>query len=133
MIERIKAFLSAGRERRDQAISEATIELLLLAMYADGELSTAERLFLDEYGTALPWHSETSKERFIGSAFTRVREVHAKGQRKAFILAMADRLPKADDRLHLFTACHKLFKADGEMPATEKAFLADVKAGFAIA
>lgn len=61
-----------------------------------------------------------------------MRQVHVAGQRGAFIRAIADRLPKADDRLQLFTACHQLIKCDGDMPDAEKALLADLKAGFAL-
>lgn len=132
MLDRIKSFLTAGSHNRDQAYAEAAIELLILAMYADGELTVAERQFLGEYGDLLPWHGTASKDLFIAAAYGRVREVHASKQRKAFISTMAARLPKADDRLKLFSACNRLFKADGTMPIAEKEFLADVKAGFAL-
>lgn len=69
---------------------------------------------------------------FISGAYNRVREVHAAKQRKAFSSTMAARLPKAADRLQLFSACNRLFKADGTMPDAEKEFLAGVKNGFAL-
>lgn len=132
MLDRIKTFLSAGRERHDQAFAEAAIELLILAMYTDGQLELAERRFLDEYGSALPWHGTASRDLFIAAAYGRVREVHVSGKRKAFIRGIADRLPKPDDRLQLLTACYKLIKSDGEAPASEREFLADLKEGFAL-
>lgn len=132
MLDRIKTFLAAGRERHDQVFAEAAIELLILAMYTDGELTMAERRFLDEYGSALPWHGSASKDLFIAGAYGRVREVHVSGKRKEFIRGVAARLTKPDDRLQLLTACHKLIKSDGEAPASEREFLADLKAGFAL-
>ena len=132
MLDRITAFLSAGRERHDQIFAEAAIELLILAMYADGQLTMAERKFLDEYGSALPWHGSASKDLFIAAAYGRAREVHASGRRKEFIRGIAARLAKPDDRLQLLAACHRLIRSDGDAPDAEREFLADLKVGFAL-
>lgn len=132
MIERITAFFTAGRERRDQAYAEASIELLLLAMYADGELSPAERQVLEDASAGLPWHGTTPKALFIQAAYGRVRDAHVAKQRKAFILSVAERVPKTDDRMHLLVACGTLLKSDGVVLPAEKEFLNDVRAGFAL-
>lgn len=132
MLDRIQAFFADDHERRDQAYAEAAIQLLLLAMYSDGTLTLAERRFLEEFGSALPWHGTASKERFIGAAFAKVREVHAKQMRVPFLRTLAAQVPSAEDRLRLYTACHRLLKTDGAMPAAEQAFIADVKTGLGI-
>ena len=132
MFDRIRAFLDQHRDQRDQAFAEAAIELLLLCMYADKDLTIGEREFIERYAEALPWHSSTPKERFIGAAYARVREINAKGLQAQFIDLVAKRVPKAEDRMRLYTACHQLMRADLDAAPVEKAFLAGIKAGLGI-
>jgi len=132
MFDRILAFIDTHREQRDQAYAESSIDLLLLCMYADKQLSCTERQFIDRYATALPWHADAPKDRYIGSAYARVREVHAKGQHVQFIAHIAKRVTKAEDRLRLYTTCHQLMRSDLETTSEEAALLKQIKSGLDI-
>jgi uncharacterized tellurite resistance protein B-like protein len=126
----MKTYLATNLDRHDQDFAEAAVELLILAMYADGKLTMAEREFLDEYGSLLRWQGTTPLDIFTSLAYGRVRQVHASKQRVPFVRAIAAKLPKPQDRIELFNACVKLVKSDGEAPPDEREFLADLKTGF---
>lgn len=128
----LKDFLSKSLDHRDQDFAEAAIELLILAMYADGEMAMAEREFLDEYGSQLRWQGRSTLDVFTSLAYGRVREAHVTKQRVPFIRAIAQKLPRIEDRLELFTACLNLLKSDGKAAPGEREFLADLKTGFGL-
>lgn len=128
----LKDFLSKNLDNRDQDFAEASIELLILAMYADGEMAMAEREFLDEYGSQLRWQGRATLDVFLSLAYGRVRQVHVSKQRVTFMRTIAEKLPRVEDRLELFTACLTMLKSDGKAAAGEREFLADLKTGFSL-
>ncbi len=128
----LKDFMSKNLDNREQDFSEAAIELLILAMYADGDMAIAEREFIDEYGSQLRWQGRATLDVFTSLAYGRVREVHITKQRVAFMRTIAEKIPRIDDRLELFSACLNLLKSDGKAATGEREFLADFKVGFGL-
>ena len=67
---------------------------------------------------------------FLSLAYSRVRQVHVNKQRVTFMRTIAEKLPRVEDRLELFTACLTMLKSDGKAADGEREFLADLKSGF---
>lgn len=109
---------------------KAIIELLFLSLYMDNHLSLAEDTVLNEALESLGWESETSRERFIFSAFSSSREAYTSVDKaEAYFIARADAIKDHGDEGEAMTWLTRVLAADG-LTATEKYFLRRLETRF---
>ena len=107
---------------------EATLDLLLLALYADDRIALKEDEAMDAEIASLSWESGVSPEYYLNAATARVRKVLDDAAAKtAFLKDIGQRLATAEARQSALALCYQLLKSDAVTTNAETAFEAEVK------
>jgi uncharacterized tellurite resistance protein B-like protein len=111
-------------EKFDQRQQQALLDLLVLAMYADGHLATAEDERIEQVLTAMGFETEYDHQREFDAAVTRVRQ-HAINPEtvRGEISRLAERFPEAAERNEVFESLNELVGTDNEVARSEINFL----------
>jgi nicotinamide mononucleotide adenylyltransferase len=109
----------------------ALFDLLILAMYADGHLSTVENDQLEQLLTAMGHTAESDRQREFDGAVTRIRPFvqsiqKAKGQ--ALLLASAFTLRSHQKKV--YAAVQTIMTADQHVSSWESTLLSELRLTF---
>jgi hypothetical protein len=109
------------------------VDLLVLGMYADRNLSSAEdkrlQKFLDQFGFA----TDYERQSFSDAAFTRVtRHTGSAGAVAEYVKKLATDLASPEARRRAYDALNDLLASDGSVSAEEQKLLDTVKVTFGL-
>ena len=109
---------------RDRAI----LELMVLAMYADGVSGIRERELIVEFSESRPWPSDTNVELEVDEAVARVRAALDTASGKATLIsAIFDRLTELSDQLLALDHLDEMAASDGHVDDAETALIAQLR------
>lgn len=116
-----------------QAQREALLDLLIVALYADGLISAEENAQLDGLVAHLKWENPLQRRQYLGLAYARIRAGLDRGGvgRPALLAGIAARLKDPGMRRQAQRLAADLVEADGPATDSEKLFLAEVGAACA--
>ena len=131
-----RLFAATHHEPKDgltQPQREATLDLLLLAMYADNRIALKEDELLDAEIASLSWQSGVTPESYINSATARVRKVLDSDELKTTLLNdISQRLATTKARQSAWALCDQLVKSDATTTEAETTFESEVKRIFGL-
>lgn len=106
---------------------ESLIDLLVLAMYVDNQLSLSEDAVLKAQIDQFAWQGNMSVEAYVNSAIARIRDLRSSEHFVNELLkSVSERLGDYEIRLTAAGICERLLAADGKADS-EKEFLDKVK------
>jgi hypothetical protein len=116
-----------------EAQKQALVDLLVLGMYADHNLSAAEDDYLQRLLDTFEFSSDYSRQAFIDAAFTRTRG-HANSLESvgAYLEELAGQFPSAEDRRAVCEALDELLASDGGVSTAKNKVLSLVREIFAM-
>jgi hypothetical protein len=110
---------------------EATLDLLLLAMYADNRIALSEDEAIEAQIAMLSWESGITPESYVNASTARVRAALDGEAMKADLLAdISQRLVTSEARQVAWRLCDRLLKSDKDTTDAEAAFEAEIKRTF---
>jgi hypothetical protein len=134
LIQRL--FVAAHIEPKDgltQPQRETTLDLLLLAMYADNRIALKEDEAIDAEVATLSWESGLAPEYYINTATACVRKVLDNATAKAALIEdIGQRLATVAQRQSALALCDQLLKSDATTTDAENNFEAEVKRIFGL-
>jgi uncharacterized tellurite resistance protein B-like protein len=111
----------------------AVVELLVLAMFADGTSGTAERDAITEFAQSRPWPPESSAEHAVDTATARVRAASDAERGVAELIEdICIRLDHVDDQHFALDHLATLVEADGVITEAEVAFIEELRSQFGL-
>lgn len=111
-----------------QETRQVLIELLFLSLYLDDHLSLAEDEVLNTALDSLGWESETSREKFILSAFSRARVASLDPVKsEAFLAERTEQINADGENATAITWLYRVLGSDG-LTASEQRFLGQIEA-----
>ena len=112
----------------DQAQREATIDLLLLCMYADNDLDLNEERIINRVSQRFAWKSETRLDDYIKTATAGVLGIiDSEEERAAFISGVSKRLKNSEAKFRAVKLCKLLFYSDLYLHTQEEAFIKEIE------
>jgi len=110
---------------------EALVDLLILAMYADGHLSTVEDELLQQLLAAMGHKDESDRQREFDAAVTRIRpfvQSIQKAKNQALLLASAFTVRSQQKRV--YAAVQQIMTADKHVSSWESTLLSELRLVF---
>jgi len=110
---------------------EALFDLLILAMYADGHLSTVEDELLQQLLAAMGHKDESDRQREFDAAVTRIRpfvQSIQKAKNQALLLASAFTVRSQQKRV--YAAVQQIMTADKHVSSWESTLLSELRLVF---
>ena len=112
---------------------EATLDLLIAAMFIDNRVAQNEDESIDTQLAAMAWESGTSPENYVNAATAKIRTaLDSNDGLTPLIDGIGMRLGSAQARADALLRCETLLKIDGRMDETESGFMRAVKNVFAL-
>ena len=109
---------------RDRAI----LELMVLAMYADGVSGQRERELITEFSESRHWPTGTNVELEVDEAVARVRAaLDTPAAKAALITGIFDRLTEMSDQLLALDHLDEMAESDGRVDEAEAALIAQLR------
>ncbi len=113
------------------AQKQAMLDLLILGMYADRNLASAEELCVQKLLGSLKFSSDFERDSFSDAAFTRVsRHTGSPEAVQAYANDIAAGFPALDQRQFVYGKLSELLTSDGRVTAEENQLLSAVKKAF---
>ena len=110
---------------------EAFVDLLVLGMYADRNLASAEDACVQRLLDSLQFPSDFERDKFSDAAFTRTsRHTGSTEAVKAYVDDLAKRFPNPDLRQIVYSRLNELLTSDGRVTTDESQLLGAVKTAF---
>lgn len=107
---------------------EALVDLLVLGMYADTHLASAEDYRMRRVLDSLGMQNEESRTRLLDGSISRVRQLRrGSGGDRSYVETLAEAFPEAAERQQVWVALGSLLSSDGKVTAEETEFLAMVR------
>jgi uncharacterized tellurite resistance protein B-like protein len=111
--------------------SQALMDLLILGMYADHNLASAEDSCVQRFLDRFQFQSDYDRQRFSDAAFTRVsRNTGSLEAIRANAIELAKNFTAADARRSAYDMLDDLLTSDGRVTSEESKLLAVVKEAF---
>lgn len=111
--------------------TQALMDLLVMGMYADHNLASAEEACLEQRLTRFKFSSEYERRQFIDASFTRARRHTGSPEaRRAYVLQLAERFATLDLRRSVYDMLDELLTSDGCVTGEESQLLSAVKEAF---
>ncbi|MEI6077848.1 MAG: hypothetical protein WCS94_19860 [Verrucomicrobiota bacterium] len=115
------------------AQQHALFDLLVLAMYADGHLSTVENAQLNQLLIAMGHSEEPDRQREFDAAVTRIRpHLQSIYQAKQAAMSLADRFTNRAQRKQVFAAVEQIMTYDRHVSTWENTLLSELRLKFRI-
>ncbi len=110
---------------------QALFDLLILAMYADGHLSSAEDERLQQLLKTMGHAEESDQQRQFDAAVTRIRPfVQSLLKAKNQALLLADAFAERAQQKQVFAAVESLMTSDGHVTTWEATLLSELRMKF---
>lgn len=114
IFEKLFASATNANSAFAQTEREATVDLLLLAIYADNHISLDESSALEDSIEGLGWESGTGVAMYVNTATPQVRDAQAnETAQNEFLDGVAARLGSTAAREKALSLLNALFEADG--------------------
>ncbi len=111
--------------------NQALVDLLVLAMYADGHLTTVEDPQLKELLTEMGFAEKPDRQREFDAAVTRMRPaVQSIWMAKAQALLLADSFTGRTQQKRVFAAVEQMMAADNHVSSWENTLLMELRMKF---
>ncbi len=109
----------------------ALFDLLILAMYADGHLSTVEDEQLKNLLTAMGFNEEPAQQREFDQAVTRIRPaLQSIHKSKELALGLADEFTLRPQQKLVYAAVEKIMTFDNNISTWENTLLSELRLKF---
>ena len=113
------------------AQEQALFDLLILAMYADGHLTTFEDEQLQKLLAAMGYTEEVDRHREFDAAVTRMRPcIQSIHQAKSQALVLADAFTLRSQQKQVFSAIEQLMTSDQHVSSWENTLLMELRLKF---
>ncbi len=110
---------------------QAVMDLLILGMYADRNLASAEDACVQKLLNSFQFPSDFERDKFSDAAFTRTsRHTGSPDAIKSYVNELAKRFPNRDVRQTVYNRLNELLTSDGRTTTEESQLLCAVKAAF---
>src|SRR3954468_13977047 len=104
---------------------QALMDLLVLGMYADGHLSSAEDERINKVLKSFDFESDYARKQFADASFTRAsRHAETPADTRAFLYSIAPTFKTPEMRREAFAMLGSLLASDGQFSSLESNFLA---------
>jgi uncharacterized tellurite resistance protein B-like protein len=112
---------------------QALLDLLLLAEYADGHLTSVEDARVDQLLTAMGYSDTYDRQQQFDAAVTRVRQ-HAEAPERARAQAvlLARNFTERDQRRKVYALLEEIIASDAHITAAESEFLQVIREMFRV-
>ncbi len=112
---------------------QTLLDLLVIGMYADGNLADAEDAKIEGVLDTINFPSASAREKFIDASFTRARQHLGSPQAtREFVADIAKHFPTPDIRRKACNDLEELLSSDNKVVEKESQLLAIVKEDFKI-
>ena len=113
------------------AQQRALFDLLILAMYADGQLSSVEDEQLHQLLIAMGFAEESDRQREFDAAVTRIRpNIQSLQQAKELALALADAFTTRPQQRQVYAAAQQIMTSDQHVSTWENTLLSELRLKF---
>ena len=113
------------------AQQRALFDLLILAMYADGQLSSVEDEQLHQLLIAMGFAEESDRQREFDAAVTRIRpNIQSLQQAKELALALADAFTTRSQQRLVYAAAQQIMTSDHHVSTWENTLLSELRLKF---
>ena len=110
---------------------QTLLDLLVIGMYADGNLADAEEAKIEGVLDTIKFSSESERDRFIDASYTRARQHIGSPQiTRDFVADIAKHFPTPDIRQKAYNDLEELIASDNKVADKESALLAIVREEF---
>jgi len=110
---------------------QTLLDLLVIGMYADGNLADAEDATIEGVLDTIKFPSDTARQHFIDASFTRARQHLASPEMtRAFVTDIAHHFPTEDLRRKACDDLEELLSSDHKVVDKESQLLAIVREEF---
>jgi hypothetical protein len=110
---------------------QTLLDLLVIGMYADGNLADAEETKIEGVLGTIKFASESERDRFIDASYTRARQHLGSPQiTRDFVADIAKHFPTPDIRQKAYNDLEELISSDNKVADKESALLAIVREEF---
>ena len=110
---------------------QAVMDLLVLGMYADRNLATAEDVVVQKLLDSFHFASDFERDRFSDAAFTRTtRHAESPEAVRAYVSELARHFPTSDLRQTVYKRLNELLTSDGRVTTEECQLLSALKTAF---
>jgi hypothetical protein len=110
---------------------QTLLDLLVIGMYADGNLADAEETKIEGVLDTIKFSSESERDRFIDASYTRARQHLGSPQiTRDFVADIAKHFPTPDIRQKAYNDLEELIGSDNKVADKESALLAIVREEF---
>jgi uncharacterized tellurite resistance protein B-like protein len=115
----------------DDQQKQTLLDLLIIGMYADGNLADAEDAKIEGVLNAITFSSESVRDQFIDASFTRARQHLGSPQAtREFVADIARHFPTQEIRQKAYADLEELLSSDNQVVDKESQLLAIVKEEF---
>ncbi len=137
MLGKLKTLFSKreneGADGMDQKQREAMIDLLLLCIYSDNELTLNEERIFDREIERFNWKSESSIDEYVANAKPKVLAILESQESRLQHLQKINRdLKNGEARYRALKLCNHLFYSDFDLGDEEKIFMKEIETTFAV-
>jgi hypothetical protein len=113
---------------------QTLLDLLVIGMYANGNLTDAKETKIEEVSEAVNFASDSERERFMDASFTRARQHLGSPQlTREFVADIAGHFPTPDIRQKAYDDLADLLSTDSKGVDKDNQLLAVVKEAFKLA
>jgi uncharacterized tellurite resistance protein B-like protein len=110
---------------------QTLLDLLIIGMYADGNLADAEDAKIEGVLNAIEFSSESVRDQFIDASFTRARQHLGSPQStREFVADIARHFPTPEIRQKVYADLEELLSSDNKVVDKESQLLTIVKEEF---
>jgi 6-phosphogluconolactonase/glucosamine-6-phosphate isomerase/deaminase len=110
---------------------ESFLDLIILAMYADGHLSSVEEEHLQKLLAAMGFVDEIDRAREIDGAVTRIRpNIQSIHKAKELALKLANTFKNRSQQAKVFAAVEQLMTSDNNISTWENTLLMELRMKF---
>ena len=110
---------------------QALMDLLILGMYADRNLASAEEACVQSLLGSFQFPSDSERDSFSDAAFTRTsRHTSSPDAVRAYVNDLAKRFAAPDMRRTVYERLNQLLTSDGRVTTEESQLLAAVRTAF---
>jgi hypothetical protein len=108
----------------------ALLDLLVLAMYLDGNLAMVEETRVQDLLAAMGFATDYDRDRQFDESVTRIRQAQTPEASKAFTNKLAIQFTTPEQRKRVYDLLNELTALDGRVSSEESQFLSVLKEAF---
>ena len=110
---------------------QALMDLLLVGMYTDHNLSSAEDACVQRLLDSFEFSSDYERQQFSDAAFARARQHTVSTEAiRAYVTQLTSRFPKPEERRSIYDTLDNLLTSDGRVTSDESQLLRLVREAF---